>query len=57
MRGTLTALALAAGLASTARGAESPRRVIILSGTDIMLPASLVLDGTIRQTLARLERR
>ena len=52
MRGTLTAFALAAGLASTARGAESPRRVIILSGTDIMLPASLVLDGAIRQTLA-----
>src|SRR3954468_16562352 len=55
MRGTLTAFALAAGLASTASGAESPRRVIILSGTEIMLPAGLVLDGTIRQTLARSE--
>jgi len=29
--------------------------VIILSGTDIMLPASLVLDGAIRQALARPE--
>ncbi|HTO88520.1 MAG TPA: ATP-binding protein [Thermoanaerobaculia bacterium] len=36
--------------------AESPsrtHRVVILSGTDLMLPASLVEDGIIRTTLAR----
>ncbi len=49
--GVLIAIGVAA--AAFAGGRAGPRRVVILSGTDVMLPASLVEDGIIRTTLAR----
>src|SRR5262245_28040654 len=50
----LVAGVLAAGVSSGAPASSmGVRRVVILTGTDVMLPASLVQDRIIRDTFAR----
>src|SRR5262245_65397601 len=45
---------LVAGVSSGAAASSTGvRRVVILSGTDVMLPASLIQDRIIRETFAR----
>jgi signal transduction histidine kinase len=57
LRGLLTAFLVLFGTtpAVAADPVEVPRRVVILSGTDVMLPASLVEDGIVRTTLSNTE--
>ncbi|HEY7699080.1 MAG TPA: hypothetical protein VIE88_11735, partial [Vicinamibacteria bacterium] len=59
MRRGLTTVLLLLGIspAATASPADLPRRVIILSGTDVMLPASLVEDAILRTELSKIDGR
>jgi signal transduction histidine kinase len=59
VRRGLTTVLLLLGIspAATASPADLPRRVIILSGTDVMLPASLVEDAILRTELSKIDGR